>query len=177
MVSVSKALGELVRFGRNRSGATAVEFAILLPVMLVTFAAIVEGSRIYWNYQAAVSGVRDASRYLARITNNDVCSGGTAPGNAATIATGIIERNIDTDGTGSLGFPPGVALSTTTPVAATVVCRDLTTQGIPDVVPVYRIDATVVVQIPLGALFSFFGAVQNGQMTSTITDQSRIYGI
>jgi Flp pilus assembly protein TadG len=175
MMRVYKFLGDLARFGRNRSGATAVEFAILLPVMLVTFGAIVEGSRIYWNYQAAVSGVRDASRYLARITNNDVCGGAASTntnlaGGAAT-ATTIINRNIGTGGSNL--FPVAVSLSTTTPVSATYNCIAVTGVG---VVPVAVVNATVQVQLPFAALFSFFGPV-NGQMTSTITDQSRIYGI
>lgn len=170
-------IGKVLRGTRGEGGATAVEFTILLPVMLVTFAAIVEGSRIYWNYQGAVVGVRDAARYLARITNNDVCSGGTAPANSAGIATGIITRNLDTDGSGPTGFPSGVSLSTTTPVSAVVICRDLSSQGIPEDIPIYRVNATVEIQLPFSTLFDLFGNYPNGVMTSTITDQSRIYGI
>ena len=78
-------------FRQSEAGATAVEFAILLPVMMVVFAAIVEGSRIYWNYQSAVSGVRDASRYLARITNADICGGtaNTTPVCASSLAVKV----------------------------------------------------------------------------------------
>ena len=63
----------LASFRSTTSGATVVEFAILMPVMLVCFGTIVEGARIYWNYQSAVSGVRDAARYLARTTDGQIC--------------------------------------------------------------------------------------------------------
>lgn len=175
MARVLHILSQFSRFRKNASGATAVEFAILLPVMMVTFAAIVEASRIYWNYQAAVSGVRDATRYLARTTNNDVCGGATSTNNTITggaaTATTIINRNL---GSGSTNlFPMAVSLSTGTPVSATYDCVNVTSVGI---VPVAVVDATVVVALPFGTLFSFFGT-PNGQMTSTITDQSRVFGL
>lgn len=175
MVRVKHILSRLAGFGRNTSGATAVEFAILLPVMLVTFGAIVEASRIYWNYQAAVSGVRDATRYLARTTNNDVCGAGastnTVIAGGANLATTIITRNMDVDGAGL--FPAAVTLSAATPVSATFDCVAVTGAGI---VPVAVVDATVEIQLPFAGLFAFFGT-PNGQMTSTITDQSRVFGL
>lgn len=175
MARVFKRPSEFASFARSTSGATAVEFAILLPVMLVTFAAIVEASRIYWNYQAAVSGVRDASRYLARITDNDVCGGAASTGTTITggvgTATAIINRNIGSGGANL--FPVAVSLAGGTPVAATFDCINVTGVG---VVPVAVVDATVQVQLPFGTLFSFFGT-PNGQMISTITDQSRVFGL
>lgn len=172
MFNVLKHISKMTRWMRREEGATAVEFTVLLPVMLVTFAVIVEGSRIYWNYQSVVSGVRDASRYLARITDNDVCSGGTLPANATTIATNIIRRNMG-DGSTNL-FPPAVNLSTTTPPVATRDCVSVTGVG---TVPVYRVQATVEITLPLSILWSFFQTNRTGTMTSTITDQSRIYGL
>ncbi len=162
------------QFRRSQAGASAVEFAILLPVMMVVFAGIVEGSRIYWNYQSAVSGVRDASRFLARTTNSDIC-GGTAsvsettlPGGVA-VATPIIagtmrdEQNL---------FPSGV---TVTNIQVVYTCPDYGLRVSPT--PVARVNATVNIALPFGTLFNFFGARQNATMTSIITDQSRIYGI
>ena len=163
------------RFRRSTAGATAVEFAILLPVMLVVFAAIVEGSRIYWNYQSAVSGVRDAARFLARTTDADICGGVTnatavvLSGGAAT-ATTIIERNVGS-GTTNI-FPPAV---TVTAVSATYTCPDYDLRT--DPTPVARVNATLNVQLPFGELFNLFGARSTTTMTSVITDQSRIYGL
>lgn len=165
-------IAKIARWRGNETGATAVEFTILLPVMLVTFAVIVEGSRIYWNYQAAVSGVRDASRYLARITDNDVCAGGTLPANANTIVTNIINRNMG-DGTTNL-FPPAVRLDPTWLPRATRDCVAVTGVG---TVPVYRVQAQVEITLPLSVLWSFFQTAPTGVMISRITDQSRIYGL
>lgn len=161
-------------FRQDERGVTAVEFVIILPVMLVLFAAIVEGSRIYWNYQSAVTGVRDAARFLARTTNVDIC-GGTANTTAvaltggATTATNIIA---DTMRNEQGLFPSGV---TVTAVSATYTCPDYNLRT--DPTPVARVQATVNVQMPFGTLFEFFKARNTTVMTSVITDQSRIYGL
>lgn len=160
---------------RSESGATAVEFVILMPVMMVCFGAIVEGSRIYWNYQGAVSGVRDASRYLARITPEAICGGATNPAwrplpGGATEARRIISRNL---GTGSANlFPLAVGVND---VTASYACPDLNLAT--DPTPVARVQARLDIYLPFGTLFEFFGSRSTSTLQSTITDQSRIYGI
>ena len=72
---------KLRAFREDRSGAAMLEFAISLPILLLILAVVIEGSRIAWTHQAAASGVRDASRFLARITQADICS------NAGSLAT------------------------------------------------------------------------------------------
>lgn len=161
-------------FGRDQKGATAVEFAILMPIMMVCFGAIVEGARIYWNYQSAVSGVRDAARYLARITEPSICSGTSITAvpipNGAARATSIISRNVGS-GASNL-FPAAVSVSG---VSASYTCPDLNLRT--DPTPIARVQATLTVQLPFGAVFEFFGNRTNTQMVSTIVDQARIYGI
>ena len=164
----------LGRFRRNQQGATAVEFAILMPIMMVCFGSIVEGARIYWNYQSAVSGVRDAARYLARITEPGICGGPDTtavaiPGGAAR-AEQIIARNV---GSGSTNlFPTAVSVSN---VSASYTCPDLNLRT--DPTPIAQVQATLTVQLPFSAVFEFFGNRRNTQMVSVITDQSRIYGL
>jgi Flp pilus assembly protein TadG len=159
---------------RDVQGATAVEFAILMPIMMVCFGAIVEGARIYWNYQSAVSGVRDAARYLARTTDPSVCSGASTdllaiPGGAGT-AVQIINRNV---GTGSTNlFPTAVTVSN---VSASYTCPDLNLRSDPTAIA--QVEATLTVQLPFGAVFEFFGPRSNTRMVSVIRDQSRIYGL
>jgi len=162
-------------FWRKRSGATAVEFAILMPIMLVCFGAIVEGARIYWNYQNAVTGVRDATRYLARVTDLEICAGVTSltpvalPNGDAT-ALAIIRRNV---GTGSTNlFPTAVTVDA---VQATYTCPDLRLRVRPT--PVAEVRATLTVVLPFGAVFEFFGRRSNTEMVSTVIDQARIYGL
>ena len=161
-------------FRRSEKGATAVEFAILLPVMIVVFAAIVEGSRIYWNYQSAVTGVRDAARYLARITDSDICAttaGPAIPGGGAEALFRIQQTMRDEGGL----FPAGVTIAAGS-VSANFVCTS--TPGLRiDPTPVAVVQATVNIQLPFGEVFNFFGARSNATMTSVIRDQSRIYGV
>ena len=179
MFGLLKHISKVARFRRSESGATAVEFCVLLPVMLVTFGAIVEGSRIYWNYQGAVAGVRDSARYMARITNNDICVtnplglGNTAPiTGGALIARGIVDLNMDVGQSGTTHiFPSGVSV---TGVTANYQCVPVAS-GV-GTVPVAIVGAGVRIELPFSGLFAFFGN-QAGAITTTITDQSRIYGL
>ena len=76
----------LKAFGKCDRGAVLVEFAIMLPVFLLTFAVIFEGGRMLWSYQATAAGVRDASRYLARISPETICvNGGGVAGEAGDL--------------------------------------------------------------------------------------------
>ena len=141
----------LARWRREEDGANAVEFVILLPIMLLLLVGVVNGGRIYWNYQSAVAGVRDAARYIARATNNDVCvAGGSTFSNAAASATAttIISNTMryapqnesgitNTSATGI--FPLFVSLNS---AAASRACLDLTANGL-GIVPVVRVDAVV----------------------------------
>lgn len=167
------------RFGGDRSGATAVEFAILLPIMLVTFGAIIEGARIYWNYQGAVSGVRDAARYLARTRSLDECDGrgivATLPGhdleNATAAARERIDANMRKGGEFNL-FPLGVSVPT---LETRLFCLD-TPGFVADVTPVVVVRANVVIDLPFGTVFEMFGQRNNAVLDTWVTDQSRIYG-
>ena len=173
MIKVSFLKRITSKFRRSEKGATAVEFAILLPVMLVVFAAIVESSRIYWNYQSAVSGVRDASRYLARITNADVCvtnGAGAIPNGGTAEAVNIIVAKMRDN---SNLFPTGVTVSA---ISANVDCIATPTLRT-TVTPVARVQATVNIQLPFGRVIEYFGSRGTTVMTSQIVDQSRIYGI
>lgn len=169
----------LSRFHRGCEGATAVEFALLMPVMMVCFGVIVEGARIYWTYQGAVSGVRDAARYVARITEPDICDGlptgvllpeDSLIANVAALRR--IEANIRTGGAENL-FPLGVRI---TGISTRLRC--VPTPGhTQDVTPVAVVAARVQVDLPFGEVFEFFGARENSRMVSWITDQARIYGV
>ena len=165
-----------LHFLRRQDGATAVEFMILMPIMLLTFAAIVDGARVYWNYQAAVSGVRDAARYVARTTDPGLCAGKvnatyrSMPAAASTTARQIITRNLGTGGE-SL-FPVAVSLGN---VSASYACPDHNLRR--DPTPVARINATVDIDLPLAGLMNLVRGTRAGQVNATITDQSRIYGL
>lgn len=169
----------LRRFTARQGGATAVEFAIVMPIMMVCFGAIVEGARIYWNYQSAVSGVRDAARYIARIEDPEICVGrptGLLPEGsliANAVAAERIEANMGT-GAGNL-FPAGVSI---VDGSVSTRLRCVPTPGhTQDVTPVAVVAVEVQVDLPFGTVFEFFGARTNEDMRSVITDQARIYGL
>lgn len=48
-----------------QQGAAAVEFAIVLPLLLLVLTGIVEYGRLMWNYDALAKATRDAARYLS----------------------------------------------------------------------------------------------------------------
>lgn len=62
------------RFLRDEDGVALVEFAVVLPMMLLVLAIIFEGTRLLLSYQAAISGVRDATRFLSRVVPATVCA-------------------------------------------------------------------------------------------------------
>lgn len=169
---------KFLQFRKARDGATAVEFAILMPIMMVCFGAIVEGARIYWNYQGAVSGVRDAARYVARITDEDVCVGRapatTLPGHNIIANAVALQRIRASMGTGEDNlFPFGVTI---TGISTRLLC--IPTPGhVQELTPVAVVRLRVQVDLPFGEIFEFFGTRQNGQMVTWITDQARIYGV
>lgn len=51
----------------NSRGTAALEFAFLLPVLVVLAAGGFEFGRAFWHYHVVTKGVRDASRYLTRV--------------------------------------------------------------------------------------------------------------
>lgn len=53
---------------RQQRGVAVVEFALILPILIVLFTAIIEFSRILYLSHTLEKSVRDASRYLASQT-------------------------------------------------------------------------------------------------------------
>jgi Flp pilus assembly protein TadG len=55
------------RFLIGRRGSAAVEFALVLPFLMLLMFAFIGVGRLFWNYHIAISAVRDAARYAARL--------------------------------------------------------------------------------------------------------------
>ncbi|WP_281842653.1 TadE/TadG family type IV pilus assembly protein [Sinisalibacter aestuarii] len=153
-------------FRRDERGAALVEFAIALPLVLVVFATIVEGSRLFWSYQATVAGVRDAARYVARVAATDSCSPEASfAGYKEDVE--LIVRNAMAQN--SL-FPSGVLVSDVEPE---LVCVDGDFRISP--APVAQVTATLAVTFPFAGVFALVGS-SLGSITTTVTDQSRVFG-
>ncbi|SFC07855.1 TadE/TadG family type IV pilus assembly protein [Tropicimonas isoalkanivorans] len=166
----------LRRFARGEDGAQLVEFALILPMMLLVFAVIVEGGRLMWSFQAANAGVRDATRYLARVAPSNICDTMDSIGtyvSASDLATIVEKRSAS-------GRFFGTKLVEILSAQPSYACFDGTegdtavTYRVP-VVGVAEVTATVQVTFPFAGLFELAGG-QRATFTKTVTDQSRIFG-
>lgn len=157
------------RLARETRGAALVEFAITFPFLLFVFAVIIEGSRMMWDYQSAITGVRDATRYIARVVPAEVCddaSDGIDDGDSlATFMPAVGDR--------AALFPPRVTVDL---ISSVLDCRP--GSGIAyrnDPAPVVVLSATVTIDFPFAGMFALIGQSLDN-VTTTITDESRIFG-
>jgi hypothetical protein len=156
----------LKRFLRAQDGAAVVEFVLCVPVLILFFGLIIEFGRLYWGYQSVASGVRDASRYLARIAPIEIClNGGSLSAYEATL-----KSMIENDWTGGNVLPKQVTIDS---VTASHNCVAGTFRTSP--APVATVDVQVTVQFPLGFLLDIF-QMPFSSLTATVSDSSRIYG-
>lgn len=174
---IRETLHKIRKFRDENSGAAMVEFAIALPLLLLVLAVVVEGSRITWIHQVAASGVRDASRYLARTNAPSICD------NAASVqafndSTAIADRAQDivttsVDLTDTI-MPTGVR---DVVVNHTLQCTSVDFSGTgAALVPVVEVAVTLTIDFPFGGVFDLFGQPL-APLTTVVSDESRVYGI
>lgn len=159
----------LAALAGNGEGTALVEFAVSLPLILVVSYGAIDSMRLFWSYQAAVAGVRDAARYMARVAPDDICAtGGSLSAYEPRLAS-IIDSTIDD---GAL-YPAGAAIGN---VRATLTCE--TGLGLRQAtVPVVTVSADLGVQLPMTGVLTLIGGSGFGTLTTTITEQARIYGL
>ena len=160
------------KFRRNEDGAALVELAILLPVFLMLFATIIEGGRMMYTYQAVIAGVRDATRYVARVAPKDLCqTGGTVTGSVSGLDTRVDGLIRDTVNSRVL-YPDAFTIGT---IAITHTCStDTTWLGGQAAIAV--VSAPLTIRFPFGGIFRFAGG-DLPTINTFVTDRSRIYGI
>ncbi len=158
--------GAVQRFLRDEDGVALVEFAIVLPMMLLVFAVIIEGSRMMLAYESAINGVRDATRYLARTAPADLCTSGASVAGYSTQLQTLVRQGV----TGRSVFPPAVTVGAVTP---TYRCVAGTYRG--GNVPVAEVSAVITVTFPFASVFTLFGRTR-ATLTTTVRDQARIFG-
>ena len=188
----------LGRFFRKEDGVALVEFAIFLPLFLLSFFVIVEFARVFFSYQGAVTGVRDAARYMARVAPAGICEGAGGAGGIFSSSTTtqsayvnptiagtsrtdapyqIVWRNIDNE-VGLL--PTNIFLDD---VRAVYRCVVPTVAGTyrQEEVPVVIVAADIRIVLPLIGLIELNGLTDifpDGTFIShTVIDESRIYGV
>ena len=159
-------LSSVRRFAREDRGAVLVEFALVMPFMLLTFALSIEAARMLWSYQSAITGVREASRYVARSVPGNICStGGSLNAMSAQLKT-MVERSID----GEILFPSAVTVNTVVPG---LTCVDGNYRS--GTVSIATVTANVTIDFPLRGILDMFGGGLGG-VTTDIADQARIFG-
>lgn len=156
----------LRRLRRDEDGAALVEFALILPMALLLFGVVIEGSRLFWSYQATMAGVRDAARYVGRSVQTDICD---TTGNLNDWS-GTLEDIVRESSSGTQLFPTTI---TVTSVNATLQCFSgdfrLTST------PIATVTANLQITYPFQGLFAFAG-VSLPTATTTVADTSRIFG-
>lgn len=71
MKPIRKIWGTLARVIKCKSGVAMIEFAVLLPLLILLFAASVEISRLYISYRAVVHATEGLSRHFASLPEYD----------------------------------------------------------------------------------------------------------
>ncbi|WP_051692685.1 TadE/TadG family type IV pilus assembly protein [Thioclava pacifica] len=160
-------LRSLRRLWRDEDGAQLVEFALVLPILLLIFATIVEGGRMFLSYQTVIGGVRDASRYLARVTPRDICDDEDTFDGRDDDLTEIVENAL----TGESLLPSGITITGVTP-SLTCTTGDFRF----GTAPVVSVSAALSITFPFGGLFSLATGQTPGTVSTNVADEHRAYG-
>jgi Flp pilus assembly protein TadG len=174
-------------FVRREDGVALVEFALFLPVFLLSIFVIVEFSRTFFSYQGAIAGVRDAARYAARIVDRDVCDVSGAEVDITNVFNNAVAVNGSTDALYQIVFrnmdnenralPSNVRLISVTSRYTCEVAVGGTLNQIR--VPVAEVSANFLITLPLIGLLELNGLegiIPDATITRTIVDKSRIFG-
>lgn len=83
-----------------QTGAAAIEFAFILPVLLLIFTGMIEYGRLMWHYDALAKGARDAARYLSMVPAANLAGEAATARNIvanAAVSAGVIGLTPATD--------------------------------------------------------------------------------
>lgn len=157
------------RFAAARSGAALVEFALVLPFLLIVSFVSLDGMRLMWAYQAATAGVHEAARYLARVAPGDICdTGGTLTSYETTLRSMV--------GQDSQGRSVFSTDATVTALRTSLTC--VTDAALRQArVPVATVSVDLRLNLPLHEILSRVGGQNAGTITTRIEEQARVFGL
>ena len=152
----------------RQQGVAAVEFAVVVFILLLIGAGMVEFGRALWYYDALAKGTRDAARYLSTAptaslgtasTSNCGISGKTA----VDCATDFVVQTATAANVP--GFAAGNVSVTCTPTACAVAAKST---------DITRVTVSASFSMTLGALFPFVtstgpGSIGAGSIGITLT--------
>jgi Flp pilus assembly protein TadG len=154
------------RLRRCDDGVALVEFAFVLPLMLLVFAMAIEGGRTFWAYQTAVAGVRDATRYLSRAVPSNACSAGYNFGPITATIADIVAKDMN----GATVLPAQVVITSVVP---TLTCVPGNFRISP--APVVKVTVNMTIAYPFSGIFGFNGQTLPGVAT-TVADSAKVFG-
>jgi Flp pilus assembly protein TadG len=168
----------LHRFRRAEDGSALVEFAISLPLILVVSFGTIDSMRLFWSYQAAVAGVRDAARYVARMAPDNICTTGASLADHLSARsvnpTTIIDSTLFANAAGSRAVYTGGV--TITNVTTGITC--VSTLGLRQAnVPVVRVSADMNITMPFSGILVLVGGNGFGTITTRIIEDARVFGV
>jgi Flp pilus assembly protein TadG len=118
----------LSRFAKQTTATASVEFALLVPMLIILLFGGSEAGHFVWTQHKLVEAVRDGARYASRLPVSDVCDGATE-----TITTDQVDRVKLITRTGQVantGARPVVPGWTDAQVTVTVTCQAFVDTGI-----------------------------------------------
>jgi Flp pilus assembly pilin Flp len=150
--------------GDERGGALA-EFALGLIPLILAFALIFEVGRAFWIHQAAIKGVRDATRYLTRVED-------PSDGAAQAVAQNLMLTGQQTGGVAR--WDSGAAA----PMVVAIQNVDNSDGGLrgPATIRMVTVGTNVEIPLPLAGVFTLFGGAP-AAFTFSLSDTGRHYGV
>lgn len=91
--------------GKTQRGAAAVEFALVLLILLMLLGAIVEFGRVFWYFDAMTKATRDGARLMSmadKATINSIARPAAvglvvASANSARVSPGLASSNVEVE--------------------------------------------------------------------------------
>lgn len=93
---------------RAARGVAAVEFAIMLPILIILLSAPLYIGRVMWYYTAAQKAAHDAAQYLSTVPDAEMRSPGLISSSTAVAGDLVAAELADLNGGGA--YPPSVTI-------------------------------------------------------------------
>jgi Flp pilus assembly protein TadG len=121
-------LSPIGRFARQTKASASVEFALMVPLLVVLLFGGAEAGHFVWTQHKLVEAVRDGARFASRLPVYDVCDG-----NSSVISSTLEDQIKLLTRTGQIyatNAQPAVPGWTDTQVTVTISCEAFVDTGI-----------------------------------------------
>lgn len=137
---------------RRQQGVAAVEFAIVVFILLLIGAGIVEFGRAFWYYDAMSKGTRDAARYLSTVPTASL-------GGAVTTAQAMVASAATAGGVPAFNGAANVTIDCV-PTACDAALRPT---------DIASVRASVRYPLNIGSIFPFIASASGGSSAFAVT--------